>query len=112
MITNEILDTISQKIAQSYRSIYGNSIKGIFLYGSYARGDFDEESDIDYAAIIEGERLLLQEKLKRVWKDAADIGLEHDVLVSPTMIPEAEFEKYKGQIPYYRNIEREGKRIV
>lgn len=112
MITNEILDTISQKIAQSYRSIYGNSIKGIFLYGSYARGDFDEESDIDYAAIIEGERLPLQEKLKRVWKDAADIGLEHDVLVSPTMIPEAEFERYQDILVFYKSIKKDGIRIV
>ena len=35
---------------------------GIFLYGSYARGDYDDESDIDIAAVVKGRRPELQDK--------------------------------------------------
>ena len=53
----------------------------------------------------------LQNKLKAVWDISADIGLENDVVVSPTVIPYDEFEEYKEKLPYYRNIAREGRQI-
>ena len=105
------LDSISADITHSYKRIFGDDIVEILLYGSYARGDFDDESDIDITAIVRGDRIDLQEKLRDVWSDAADIGLEHDVVISPTVIPEDEYNRYKTILPYYRNIMEEGKRI-
>lgn len=105
------LNDISRKMAQSYRSVYGDSIVAIYLYGSYARGNFDDESDIDITAIVKGNRFELQNKLKQIWNISADIGLENDVIVSPTVIPFDEYEKYKQKLPYYINIRKEGKQI-
>ena len=105
------LDIICNRIANVYRKVYGDAVEAIFLYGSYARGDFNEDSDIDFAAIVDGERIHLQEKLKQVWHETSDIDLEYDVLTSPTVIPTAEFNKYVKHLPYYRNIRQEGKRL-
>lgn len=82
-----------------------------FLYGSYARGDYNHESDIDITAAVRGKRLDLQNKLKAIWDASADIGLEHDVVISPAVISYDEFEQYKETLPYYINIEKEGKRV-
>lgn len=49
--------------------------------------------------------------MKKIWDYSADVGLEHDVVISPTVIPYDEYEKYKDSLPYYMNIEREGKQI-
>ncbi|MDE7479393.1 MAG: nucleotidyltransferase domain-containing protein [Lachnospiraceae bacterium] len=111
MCTISQLRAISQQIVECYQMIYGKDIDGIFLYGSYARGDNDVYSDIDIVAIVKGNRSELQQKLKRVWDISADIGLENDVVVSPAVIPYNEFEEYKEILPYYRNILKEGKRI-
>ena len=111
MCTKMQLDNIARQMAQSYRSVYGNDVVAIYLYGSYAREDFDHESDIDITAIVKGDRLELQNKLKKIWDISADIGLENDVIVSPTVIPFEEFEEYKHTLPYYMNIQKEGKRI-
>lgn len=81
------------------------------LYGSYARGNYTKESDIDITAIVRGNRIDLQEKLKLVWDISADIGLENDVIISPTVIPYEEYEKYKEILPYYMNIQKEGMQI-
>ena len=94
-----------------YRRVYGSDLQSVILYGSYARGDYDDESDIDYTAIVKGDRLSLQEKLKEIWRLSADIGLENDVIISPTVIPEDEYEKYGEILPYYQNIKKEGIRI-
>lgn len=111
MCTENQVNNISKQISQSYRSVYGDSIVAIYLYGSYARGNYTDESDIDITAIVKGNRTDLQEKLKQVWDISADIGLENDIVVSPTVIPYAEYEEYKEILPYYMNIQKEGKRI-
>lgn len=111
MLIEQKIETISKQMVDCYRSIYGNDIVAIILYGSYARGDFDSESDIDITAIVKGQRIPLQNKLKRVWDISTDIGLENDIVVSPTVIPYDEFQAYKDSLPYYMNIWKEGKKI-
>lgn len=111
MCTKSQLQNISDCIAREYIKAYGANIADIYLFGSYARNEETEQSDIDYAAIVHGERADLQEKLKIVWNAAADIGLKYDIVVSPTVIPYDEFQRYKDILPYYRNISIEGKHI-
>ncbi|MBR2215248.1 MAG: nucleotidyltransferase domain-containing protein [Selenomonadaceae bacterium] len=105
------LDTICEQMVKSYQRIFGKDIREIYLYGSYARGDFDEESDVDFAAIVDGERLSLQQEMKKLWGETAKIDLEYDVVTSPTVIPTEEFHKYIDELPYYRNIKTEGIRL-
>ena len=111
MCTESQLFIIESQIVEIYRSVFGSDIVEILLYGSYARGDYDSESDIDIAAIVHGERSTLQKKLKIVWDKAADIGFDNDVVVSLTVIPAQEYDEYKSRLPYYRNIAMEGKKI-
>ncbi len=111
MCTHEQLRGVTGQIVKIYRNVYGNAVSEVFLYGSYARGDNKEDSDIDIVAIVKGERLDLQSQLRNVWEQSADVGLENDVIVSPTVIPYDEFEAYKYSLPYYRNIVEEGQRI-
>ena len=111
MCTKSQIDHISRQMSECYHTVYGKDIVAVFLYGSYARGNFDRESDIDIAAIVRGERLELQNRLKEIWDKSADIGIENDIVVSPTVIPFDEYEEYKEILPYYKNIWKEGKRI-
>ena len=111
MCTEAQLNKIMKSMIECYKQVYGNDIVDIVLYGSYARGDYMEGSDIDIVAVVRGQRLDLQEKLKLVWDASAEIGLENDVIVSPTVIPYDEYVKYKETLPDYRNISEEGKKI-
>ena len=108
MCTQKQLDSIIRKIAKTYRAVYGDSLARIILYGSYARGDFRDDSDIDIVAIVNGTRKKLQDELEQVWDVSHDLGLEYGIIVSPTVIPEEEFERCREDIPYYRNIDKEG----
>ena len=102
------LESINHKIVACYRNAFGRDLQKVILFGSYARGDYDPESDIDYTAIVHGERRSLQSKMNQIWDASAEIGLENDVVISPTVIPAEEFEKYRYTLPYYRNIDKEG----
>lgn len=111
MCTEFQLNKIVKAMVECYQAVYGHDIVDIMLYGSYARGDYTENSDIDIVAVVRGSRLDLQEKMKRVWDISAEIGLENDIVVSPTVIPYDEFMEYKHTLPYYRNIVEEGRKI-
>ena len=47
MCTKSQLEAIEEEMVNYYRSVYGDSIDTIILYGSYARGDYSDDSDID-----------------------------------------------------------------
>lgn len=111
MCTRAQLKDITSQLVDVYRNIYGDDIVEILLYGSYARNEETDQSDVDIVAIVKGNRLDLQKKLKIVWDISADIWLENDVVVSPTVVPFDEFEKYREILPYYMNIEKEGIKV-
>lgn len=106
------LDAICQRVVDCYKKIYGDTIQGIYLYGSYARGDFDEESDIDFAAIIEGDQVELRMKRNQNYAYLTDIELDYDVVISFGIIPAFYFNKYFSEVPYYQNVLKEGKRLA
>lgn len=112
MCTRSELTIILEKIVETYRLVYGERIVKIILYGSYARGDYNSESDVDIVALVNGNRATLQEQLKKVWDVSGDLELEYGTILSPTVIPYEEFVKYQNDIPYYNNIAKEGVELV
>lgn len=72
MCTKSQLEAIEEEMVNYYRSVYGDSIDTIILYGSYARGDYSDDSDIDITAIVRGNRVELQKKLKKRREEKLD----------------------------------------
>ena len=108
MLTKQQLEVILEKLIKIYKSVYEENIQRIILYGSYARGDYSATSDVDIVALVDGERETLQQKLKQVWDKSSELEIECETILSPTVIPLDEFEKYRESLPYYKNIEQEG----
>lgn len=50
---------------------------------------------MDIVAIVRGERTVLQEQLKQVWNASSELELEYSTILSPTVIPYEEFERYR-----------------
>ena len=111
MCSQAQLAELTKEVVSSYEETYGDDIAGIYLYGSYARGDFDDQSDVDFVAIVHGDRQALQDKLHHVWDRSSDIGMNYDLVISPTVIPYDEFEEYRNRLPYYQNILKEGRQV-
>lgn len=108
MCTKNELSVILNQIYKAYHNVYGKNVVNILLYGSYARGDYNKDSDIDIVAIVCGERYDLQRKLDQVWDVSSELELEYGTIISPTVIPFDEYMEYKEILPYYSNIQKEG----
>ena len=78
----------------------------VCLFGSRARGEANSWSDVDVAVVLE--RAGFREK-KDAIDIASDVGLEHDLLISPTVFDRATYERWRRQErPLVMDIEREG----
>lgn len=108
MCTRSQLDKILQAIRGEAIRQFGAQLDAVVLYGSYARGDYDDESDIDVMVRVKLSKPLLAQYRKTFSHLGSDLGLEHDITVSIHLQDQETFEKYKNDLPFYRNILREG----
>ena len=83
-------------------------VKRIILYGSYARGDYPPECDLDIMLFMNCSHGDVKNFQNVVCKIASRIGLEDDIEVSLTMQDKETFEKQLAILPFYRNVKREG----
>ena len=112
MCTKNELKRIVSELVKVHQSVYGDQIVKIVLYGSYARGNYDSESDVDMVALVRGDREVLQEQLKQVWDVSSELEIEFGTILSPAVIPYEEYEQFVDILPYYKNIAEEGVVIV
>lgn len=102
------INSIIQKFIKDINSILGSRIKKIILFGSYARGDFNDRSDIDIMILTD---LTDEEIIKYrtiIWDSVADIEIDEGIVISPLLKNINEFSKYAEIVPFYNNIYKEG----
>ena len=78
------------------------------LFGSYARGDAEDGSDIDVMFLVDTPRQDIARQHWRIGEAAAEILLERGVLVSPVVEERAYYERNADVLPFFRNVRREG----
>lgn len=96
---------IVRKLRNELVSLYGDRLKGVYLYGSYARGQAGEESDIDVAVVLAGVVNRTSE-VRRTIEFVSDTCLREKCLVVPFFLSETEFKETPYEI--YRSIVTDG----
>jgi predicted nucleotidyltransferase len=104
-------DTISSIIYQfslQLKKILGTNLSKVIVYGSYARGDYWENSDVDVMILVK----LSDEDIKKVENDiydlAFDIEMSTGIDISPIIKNEDQYEYWVDTLPFYRNVREEG----
>ena len=93
----ENIRNIIYRFSQELRRILGDKLTKIIVYGSYARGDFRENSD---------------EEIRLVKNDIYDLAFEFEINTgiefSPIIKNEDQYEYWIDTLPFYRNVRDEG----
>ena len=102
------LDDLLKQYVNQIREIYGSHLKTVILYGSYARGDYREDSDIDIALLTSCNRNDAKKYSKILAEIATKLAMEYYVVINFVCIPCIEFIQKKTWYPYFKSIERDG----
>lgn len=96
------------EFARRVNTIMKQHFKKMVVYGSYARGDYTETSDIDVMIFTE----LKEEEIKKIENEIYDISfdiqMEFGVVISVIIKNENDFNYWLGTLPFYNNVQKEG----
>lgn len=99
-------DEMRTELIQGLTDIFRSNISMIILYGSMARGDATDESDIDIAIIVRGQMDDVTKKRLVCW--AADMDIRYERVFSIVDIQESNMKKWENVLPFYQNVKKEG----
>ena len=99
---------IVYEFAKDMHRLFGKDMSRVVIYGSYARGDYTPDSDVDIMLLVD----LVAEEAD-VYSDAlSELGYEYNVNYNIWMMPVVKnlqhFKQWVAAYPLYTNVQKEG----
>lgn len=108
----KIVNEKIQEFVKEIQQLLGERVKKIILYGSYARGDYNKQSDVDIMILTDLSFEEIENYRDKISDIAYDIELNTGIILSPII---KNIEKYNARVnfvPFYKNIQEEGVVLV
>lgn len=102
-----IQDLLQQYISEVIK-IYGPHLKSIILYGSYARGDFTKDSDVDIMILVDLPDAGLDSYSDSLSELGFEYNVEYDIWMMPVVKNINHFKYWSQAYPFYHNVQQEG----
>ena len=99
---------IIMSFARKVRRILGKNLKQVILYGSYARGDYTEDSDIDIMVLTTLTDKEIEQIETEIYDLTFDYLMDYGVDISVVIKNEEQFNYWLGALPFYDNVQKEG----
>lgn len=106
--TKEQIDLIGKEVVNRIMPLFRNKLKKVILFGSYARGDFDSESDIDIMVLVDEEDRILNQYIYEVARIETELDVQYDIVLSTLLQDERVFNRHREHLPFYKNVCNEG----
>lgn len=90
------------------RKLLGDKLSKIIMYGSYARGDYHQYSDVDVMILVKMSEEEIKQIENTIYDMVFDIQMETGVDISPIIKNEDQYEYWVDVLPFYRNVRDEG----
>lgn len=104
----QTIQTLLIKYLQEIRKIYGTHLKKVILYGSYARGDYNDQSDIDIMLLVDLTAAEMDAYADQLSELGFEYNVDYDIWMMPVVKNKQHFEKWAEAYPFYENVQREG----
>ena len=102
------IHNIVYQFSQELKKIIGKNLSKIIVYGSYARGDYNCNSDVDIMILVKMSNSDIKKIENQVYDLAFEIEMNTGIDISPIIKNESEYEYWLDTLPFYKNISDEG----
>lgn len=99
------LTSLLATLRTELEDLYGDRLVELVLYGSQARGDTHEESDVDVLVVLDG-RVTPGTEIRRMSDLLFQIGMDHEVYISALPVSRAEYRSAPST--WLKNVQNEG----
>ena len=107
-LNNKTISLVKAEAVKLAKQLMKSELKEVILYGSSARGDYTDDSDIDIALLTECDRIEVKKYDDALAQIATDFAMKYLVIVNFVCLPYDEFVEKKTWYAYFKNIETEG----
>ena len=104
-------ETVKLAVSQFSRELkrmLGERLVRVVLYGSYARGDYNEHSDVDIMILTTLTDEEIEEAETEIFDLAFDFQMDYDIDISVVIQNKERFNYWLGALPFYSNVQKEG----
>ena len=105
------MERLLQKYVKDLQQMYGNRLKAVILYGSYARGDYRDDSDIDIMILLDLSDMDIKQYRHELSGETFDFNMDHDLDIKPIAKSQQHFQNWVDVYPFYANVEKEGVKL-
>ena len=104
----QTMQGLMQQYVSNVRAIYGSHLRQIILYGSYARGDYNSDSDVDVMILLDLSDIDIKGYRHQLSDMTFDFNMDHDLDIKPIAKSEEHYQKWVDNYPFYANVNRDG----
>lgn len=101
-----IVHQIANEYKANLQNLYGNELVELILFGSYARGDFGKESDVDFAVVLRKPTVRPAEEILKTSPISVHLELKYGMMLST--LPVSIEKKQTSMQGVYQDIRKEG----
>ena len=112
MCTKKELDYVLDNLVEKVKALFGEKLKDVILFGSYARGDYNADSDIDVMIIADIAETDIMKHIYTISEYLGEFLIDYDIVISPVIESYNRYQEYKDVIPFLKNVQKEGIGLV
>jgi predicted nucleotidyltransferase len=94
-LTATRLNALLRELRRGLETAFAERLEGMYLFGSYCRGEADDESDVDILIVLSEMRAYGKE-VDASSELVAGLSLEYGVAITPVFVPVAVWREGRG----------------
>ena len=113
-MTSELIDRAMKDLTSGAHDVYGDRLMEVVLFGSCARGDFKNGSDIDVMILVDIPTEGIESEMAKIRPIIHGLDRKYDfeLLFAPIVKSYDEYTYWKDVTPFYQCIQNEGVRYA